>query len=190
MMRYIDAMALHKFNRLQIHLSDGDGWRDENGVPVEIVLAVESLSPEALIAQLAKEQWESALQVPVTIENVPTHDELVVLGTSGAYHAIAYSESFLDPAMLTDWYFSTAELNLVHHADPDLDGLLLVGQIERNPDSRSAVYSQIQGLLMDQVLVIPLTEQIQVVGSQPGVMGVHFDPHGAYPYFTDLGLGF
>ena len=29
MMRYIDAMALHKFNRLQIHLTDADGWRIE-----------------------------------------------------------------------------------------------------------------------------------------------------------------
>lgn len=27
MMRYIDAMALHKFNRLQIHFTDGQGWR-------------------------------------------------------------------------------------------------------------------------------------------------------------------
>jgi peptide/nickel transport system substrate-binding protein len=169
--------------------SDGDGWRDDNGVPIEIVLAVESLTPEAQIAQLVKEQWESALQVPVTIENVPTHDELVMLGASGAYHAIAYSESFLDPAKLADWYFSTATLNLVHHADSELDGLLLVGQIERNPDSRAMIYSQIQGLIMDQALVIPLVEQIQIAGSQPGVTGLHFDPHGAYPYFTDLGLG-
>jgi hexosaminidase len=28
-MRYIDAMALHKFNRLQIHFTDGQGWRIE-----------------------------------------------------------------------------------------------------------------------------------------------------------------
>ena len=27
--RYIDAMALHKFNRLQIHLTDDQGWRIE-----------------------------------------------------------------------------------------------------------------------------------------------------------------
>ena len=28
-MRYMDAMALHKFNRLQIHFTDGQGWRIE-----------------------------------------------------------------------------------------------------------------------------------------------------------------
>ncbi len=28
-MRYIDAMASHKFNRLQIHFTDGQGWRIE-----------------------------------------------------------------------------------------------------------------------------------------------------------------
>ena len=28
-MRFIDAMALHKFNRLQIHLTDNEGWRIE-----------------------------------------------------------------------------------------------------------------------------------------------------------------
>lgn len=27
--RYLDAMALHKFNRLQMHLSDNEGWRIE-----------------------------------------------------------------------------------------------------------------------------------------------------------------
>jgi peptide/nickel transport system substrate-binding protein len=169
--------------------TDGDGWRDDNGVPVEITLAVESLSPESQIARLAKEQWESTLQLPVTIENVPTDEELAALGASGVYHAIAYGESFLDPAMLADWYVSSAERNLVHYVDPDLDGMLLVGQIERNSDSRAAAYSQIQWLIMDQVLVIPLVERIQIVGSQPGVTGLHFDPHGAYPYFSDLGLG-
>ncbi|MEE8452477.1 MAG: beta-N-acetylhexosaminidase [Thermoguttaceae bacterium] len=29
MMRFIDAMVLHKFNRLQIHFTDGQGWRIE-----------------------------------------------------------------------------------------------------------------------------------------------------------------
>ncbi len=29
MMRFIDAMALHKFNRLQVHFTDGQGWRIE-----------------------------------------------------------------------------------------------------------------------------------------------------------------
>jgi len=28
-MRFIDAMALHKFNRLQVHFTDGQGWRIE-----------------------------------------------------------------------------------------------------------------------------------------------------------------
>jgi len=29
MMRFLDAMALHKLNRLQVHFTDGDGWRIE-----------------------------------------------------------------------------------------------------------------------------------------------------------------
>ena len=29
MMRFIDAMAMHKFNRLQVHFTDGQGWRIE-----------------------------------------------------------------------------------------------------------------------------------------------------------------
>jgi peptide/nickel transport system substrate-binding protein len=169
--------------------SDGDGWRDDNGTPIEVAIAVESLSPESDIARLAKNEWESALQIPVSIENVPTDEELAVLGTTGAYHAIAYGESFLDPAPLADWYRSNSERNLVHFVDPDLDGLLLVGKVENNPDNRTSIYSQAQGLIMDQALVIPITERIRIVGSQPAVTGLHFDPHGVYPYFTDLGLG-
>jgi hexosaminidase len=30
MMRFLDAMALHKFNRLQVHFTDGQGWRIES----------------------------------------------------------------------------------------------------------------------------------------------------------------
>ncbi len=169
--------------------TDGDGWRDDEGVPIEVTIAVESLSPESEIARLAKDEWESTLQIPVSIENVPTDEELAVLGTTGAYHAIAYGEPFLDPAPLADWYRSNSARNLVHYVDPDLDGLLLVGQVESNPDSRASIYAQAQGRIMDQALVIPITERIQIVGSQPAVTGLHFDPHGAYPYFTDLGLG-
>lgn len=29
MMRFINAMAMHKFNRLQVHFTDGQGWRIE-----------------------------------------------------------------------------------------------------------------------------------------------------------------
>ncbi|HEC21539.1 MAG TPA: hypothetical protein ENI95_01335 [Chloroflexi bacterium] len=169
--------------------TDGDGWRDEDGLPLEIVLAVRSggLMPD--IAQQIEHQWEESLQIHVRVEQVATLAMLSTLADSGEYHAIAYSLTGLDPVILNDTYLSEGPYNWTRFVDPELDALLLAAQAESDPTNRGVLYAQVQGRIMDQALVLPLIEPALLTGVQFGIEGLHFDPHGWYPYLADLGLG-
>jgi len=41
---------------------------------------------------------------------------------------------------------------------------------------------------MEQALVLPIREQVNLNGYQPSLQGLHFDAEGWFPYLTDLKL--
>src|SRR5574341_1180498 len=61
------SQAVALFNSTGLVDSDQDGWRDDNGTPVELKLVVPPWSQTPDVAQLIEAQWESTLQIQVTI---------------------------------------------------------------------------------------------------------------------------
>lgn len=168
--------------------SDGDGWRDENGTPLEIVVVVPpwGLFPEA--AQLVENQWESTLSVQVRIQQVASFPMLAETAGQGAYNAIGLNFSNLDPVVINPSYLSTGSRNWSRHADGELDAWLLAAQASMDETERATLYSQAQARIMEQALVLPLREPVNLNGYWPEVNGLHFDAQGWFPYLTDLTL--
>lgn len=169
--------------------SDGDGWRDQDGVPLEIVIVVPpwGLTPD--VAQLLENQWETALQVQVRLKQVASFPMLIDEADSGEYHAISLNYASLDPVVLNSFYLSDGRLNWSRYANPELDAWLQAAQAERDPAARAQLYAQIQQRIMDQALILPIRDYVNLNGLQPGVQGLHFDAQGWFPYLADLGLG-
>ncbi len=186
---YDPVQAAALFNTTGWVDSDGDGWRDDEGVPFELVLVVPpwGLTPD--VAQLLESQWETVLQVQVRIKQVASFPMLSEAADSGEYHAISVNFFGFDPVVLNGFYLSDASRNWSRYADSELDGWLLSAQAETDPERRARYYSLIQARIMDQALVLPVREYVNLIGIQPGLEGLHFDPQGWFPYLADLGLG-
>lgn len=169
--------------------SDGDGWRDEEDEPLEIILVVPpwGLNPE--VAQLLESQWETNLKVQVRIDQVASFPMLSDVADSGEYNAIGLNFSGLDPVLLNGFFMSDGFRNWSRYVDPELDGWLMVAQSATGDGQRAELYALVQQRIMDQALILPVREQVNLNGIQPGLQGLHFDAQGWFPYLTDLGLG-
>ncbi len=183
------SQAVALFNATGWVDSDGDGWRDENGIPLQLIVVVPpwGMTPEC--TELLKSQWESTLQVQVQIQQVASFQMLTEQANVGEYHVISLNFFGLDPSVLDSFYLSDGLRNWSQYADPELDGLLFAARAEREPMRRAGLYSVIQARIMDQALVLPVREYVNLNGVRQGVHGLHFDAQGWFPYLTDLGLG-
>ncbi len=169
--------------------TDGDGWRDDGTAPLvlKIVVPPWGLNPE--VAQLLEDQWETTLQVQVEIVQVASFPMLSEAAAAGEYNAIGINFFGLDPVVLNSFYRSDGRLNWSHYSDPELDEWLQSAQRELDPMRRSGWYALIQQRIMDEALVLPIRDYVNLVGVRPGVYGLHFDAQGWFPYLTDLSFG-
>jgi peptide/nickel transport system substrate-binding protein len=170
--------------------SNGDGWRDIEGelITLQIVVPPWGLTPD--VSQLLKQQWETTLQFKVDIEQVASFPMLIEAANRGEYDVIALNAFDLDPGVLNGFYQSGGRSNWSHIANSDLDTLLLNAQREMDVARRAVLYADIQTLIMDQAVVLPIREYVNLNGVAPTVQGLHYSPQGWFPYLTDIGLGF
>jgi peptide/nickel transport system substrate-binding protein len=182
----VQARAL--FDSAGLTDSDGDGWRDSSGEPLEIVIVIPpwGLGPE--IAQLVENQWETTLQVQVELEQVPSFPLLVEAASQGEYHAVALNFQGLDPVVLNSFFLTDGMRNWSGVSDPDLDGWLLAAEAERDPVQRAQYYALAQNRIMDEALILPVRDYVNLNGVRSGVTGLRYDAQGWFPYLTDVSV--
>jgi peptide/nickel transport system substrate-binding protein len=168
---------------------DGDGWRDDQGQPLVIRLVAPPWGLAPQVAQLLEAQWETTLNVQVEVSQVASLTMLREVAGTGDYNAISLNFSGLDPIVLNNFYLSTGSLNWSRVADNELDTWLLQAQAASDPARRAELYGLIQQRIMDEALVLPIREQVNLNGVRRDVQGLQFDAQGWFPYLTDLGRG-
>jgi peptide/nickel transport system substrate-binding protein len=168
--------------------TDGDGWRDENGEPLELLLVVPpwGLAPE--VAALLENQWETNLNLQVAVRQVASFPMLTAVADSNEYHAIALNFSGRDPVIINSFYLTNGRLNWSRYSDDELDAWLEAASTELDPQQRGDLFSNIQERIMDQALVLPIRDYTNLNGIQPGIEGLHFDAQGWFPYLMDVTL--
>lgn len=185
---YNPAQAVSLFDSTGWVDTDGDGWRDDNGESLELILVAPpwGMFPEA--AELVKTQWESTLNVHVRVRQVASFPMLSDTANTGEYHVIGLNFAGLDPIVIAASYLSGGSRNWSRFADRELDAWLLEAETTVDEEQRAALYEQIQSRIMEQALVLPIREQVNLNGHLPEINGLHFDAQGWFPYLTDLTL--
>lgn len=166
--------------------SDGDGWRDDEGEPLEIVVVVPYWGQTPEVAQLLESQWEDVLGIQVTIEQVASFTDLTEAYQVGEYNLISLNFFGTDPYVLNTFYQSGSRMNWARFADTELDMLLIEAQGETDPVHRARLYAQAQNHIMEMAVVLPIREYVNLNGVGMRVEGLHYDSQGWFPYLTDL----
>lgn len=185
---YDPVQAVELFDSTGWVDTDGDGWRDEDGEPLELLLIVPpwGLAPE--VAALLENQWETNLNLQVTVRQVASFPMLTETANSNEYHAIALNFSGRDPVFINSFYLTNGRLNWSRVSEDELDAWLQSAATEIDPQQRRDLYSSIQERIMDQALVLPIRDYTNLNGVQPGIEGLHFDAQGWFPYLMDVTL--
>jgi peptide/nickel transport system substrate-binding protein len=164
--------------------TDGDGVRDRNGDPLtlEFYLMGWGYMPE--VGQLLAAQW-TELGIDVNSQVVNFREAMEVI-SKGEYHLIPFTDSSSDPDILREFFHSQAGSNWSKVNDAEMDAWLDAAARTSDRAERAALYSQVQLRAMDQALVIPIRDYVNLNGVSNRVQGLRFDARGWFPWLVDV----
>jgi peptide/nickel transport system substrate-binding protein len=163
-----------------------DGIRSKDGERLKVVF-------------IGSAGWEPyAIPVQPLLQEVGIEMEIRILTSAaraaaniaGEHNLAGLGFSNSDPSVLTNIFHSKNIANgfaWSRYNDPNLDSLLEQGQGSGDPEARKQIYSQIQQIIMENALCVPLVEGLSALVMQDDVQGVSMDTRG-FPYFYDAWL--
>ena len=167
--------------------SDGDGIREKDGQPLVLDLYLMSWGYLPTIGELLIAQWTD-LGIRVNAQTV-RYPEALQIGREGRHHLMPFQSSGSDPDVLRQFFHSQGSMNWSKVNDPEMDGWLMEGMRTSDRQQRAADYSQVQRRVMEQALVLPIRDYVNLNGVNQRVQGLRFDARGWFPWLIDVTLG-
>jgi peptide/nickel transport system substrate-binding protein len=164
--------------------ADGDGVLDKNGQPLALDAILMSFGSMPEASQLLASQWQS-LGIRVD-SRVVSYPEALQIAQEGNYHLIPFNLSGSDPDILRKFFHSGASFNWSKADDPEMDGWLDQAAQISDRAQRVGLYSQIQQRVMDEALVVPIRDYVNLNGVSSRVEGLRFDAQGWFPWLIDV----
>ena len=169
--------------------TDGDGIRDKGGERLALKTELMGFGFIPEVGQILQQQY---LNVGVQLDTeLLTFPAALQVATEGNYHLIPFTFSSSDPSILRSAFHSSnadGGFNWSKVRDAQLDAWLDQGQQTLDPQDRAAIYGQIQRLIMDQALIIPIRDYVNLNGISARVQGLQYDAQGWFPWLYDVTL--
>lgn len=167
--------------------SDNDGFLDIGGVTVEISVIVPPWGLLPQVAELLQDQWRT-IGVRAVLNPVPTFGALLEAAQSGEYNLIAFNTYGIDPVFLNDFFMTDGANNWTKYGSEELDTILQEAERQINPDVRYGLYASAQQIIMQEALILPIRDQVNLNASSANVTGLRFDPYGWFPLLNNAAL--
>ncbi len=167
--------------------SDDDGILDRDGTPLEITVIQPPWGMVPQVAAFLEDQWRS-LGIRVNLEPVPGYVGLIEAVNEGDYNLVSFDQPGLDPYILNQAYLSESDDNWTNYNNADLDTLLQEAARIRDQDARYNRYAQAQARIMEQALILPIRDYVNLNAHRAEVQGLQFDPYGWFPLLHDVTL--
>lgn len=179
---YDVSAAMQLLDSIGVTDTNGDGLREANGEPVTITLIQPpwGLVPE--VTQFLQTQWRE-IGISTRIVAVPGFTGLLDQVNGGEFNLVEFESSGRDPALLNTYFHSEGVNNWTGFRNPDLDALLDQAISSSDPTMRANLYERIQIGIMQQALVMPVRDVVNINGYVKGISGLTYDPYGWFPLF-------
>lgn len=165
--------------------TDGDGLRDLEGVPITLRLLVPPWQEFPRLSEFLRDQWQS-LGIDIVLDPVPGETILRRAIVEETYNLAPINRGGVDPAFLSDLFSSNSERNWTGYQNDDLDEVLRQASVQSDSELRRQLYGQIQILLMNEALVLPLANQVNINAHDIHVRSLSFDATGWYPLLHNV----
>jgi peptide/nickel transport system substrate-binding protein len=165
--------------------SDNDGILDLNGAPLEITVIQPAWGLVPEVTQFLQDQWRS-VGIRAVIEPVPGFTSLIDEVEKGEYNLVSFDAFGLDPVVLNARYLSTGSVNWTGFSSPELDNLLLEASRQTDQETRRVAYGQAQAIMMQQALILPIRDYVNLNAHTNRISGLRFDPYGWFPLLYNV----
>jgi peptide/nickel transport system substrate-binding protein len=164
--------------------ADNNSYYDDGSGDLEVRVMVPpwGLIPE--VAQLLVDQWR-AIGIRGVLVSVPTRAALFEAVGVGEYNLVPWYEFGADPAFLSNYFTSSGSFNWTGYADAALDAALTQAAGSADTAQRAALYAQAQQTIMEQALILPIRDYVNINGISSSVQGLTFDYYGWFPLLVN-----
>lgn len=159
---------------------NGDGILDRDGVPLELRMLVPPWGQLPETAALIKRQWKS-LGIELAIEPAPGIGRLLRQVQSGEFDLFPVERNGLDPSILGAVFLDHSQYRFPQTQNEQLTSLLRQAAAEQDPVARRGQYFEIQSILMNEALILPIRENVRIRGLRSNIRNLEFDAYGLYP---------
>ncbi len=169
--------------------ADGDGIRQQDGVPLrlETILMGWGYIPE--VGQMLQDQLR---RVGMDMDSREmTFSNAVSDVADGRYHLAPFVFSSSDPDIIRTTFQSDnidGGFNWSKFADPQLDAWLDEGRRAIDPEARRAIYGEIQHHLMEQAVILPIRDYVNLNVAGAHVRNLRYDRQGWFPWLYEVSL--
>lgn len=167
--------------------SNSDGILDRNGEDLVIKLLHAPWGNLPEVSQFLQDQWQS-IGIRVEVNLVPGYPALIEAVTEGDYHLVSFDQPGIDPYILNQSYLSTSQDNWTHYANPELDSVLLDAMANADPQARRLAYGRAQAIILEQALIIPIREYVNLNAHSVKIKHLRYDPYGWFPLLYGVSL--
>lgn len=168
--------------------SDNNGFLNAGDGDLEIIILVPPWGRVPETAQLIQTQWQD-IGVRAILQPVPGFTALNEAVSTGEYNLVAFDTPGMDPAFLNDYFATGGPLNWSGFSTPEMDTLLASGVAEADPALRRSIYGQIQRIIMNQALILPIRDYVNLNAASSSINGLRFDSYGWFPILTEISRG-
>lgn len=165
--------------------SNSDGILEANGADLQVDVIVPPWGLIPQVAEILLDQWRT-IGIRAQLIPVPTLPALQDAVQSGAYNLVAFDTPGLDPALLNDFFLSSGSLNWTGYASTELDELLTRAAAQTDEASRQALYDRAQQIIMEEALILPIRDYVNLNASRASVQNLTFDPYGWFPLLNNV----
>lgn len=167
--------------------SDNDGIWDRGGEPLRLTMIFPSWNQTPEVAQLIQSEWRD-IGIEVELIRVPDFPTLRSYALEGDFNLIAFYDFGVEASLLNQFYMTGGANNWSGFSDSELDGWLHEAARQVDAGTRAALYSSVQQRIMEQAVVLPIREYVNLNGTTARLDGVIFSAQGWWPLLRNLQL--
>lgn len=157
-----------------------------SGIPLEIKMIIPPWGLTPQVAQLLQSQWRE-IGIDLEIVQVAGFGQLQEAAQDGDYNLIALNFFGRDPNLLNQFFVSSGSLNWTGYSDVELDTYLRGALSEIDLDARNALYAAAQTRILEQALILPIRDYVNLNGATAQLDGVAYDAQGWFPLLHNFG---
>jgi len=182
---YDASRALELLQSVGYQDSDSDGFLDLDGEKLELTIVVPPWGQLPEVAGVLRGQWR-AIGIDLIIDPVPGLNSLINRLASGDYHLASLDAFGFDPSILNNSFMSNSPGNVTRYENVELDNLLIQATQEQDNLARRSQYFEIQSIIMQEALILPIREYVNINGIQSNIIDLRFDAYGWYPILYNI----